>query len=188
MSIKTLASRIVYQNRWMTVREDQIERIDGSAGIYAVVEKPAAALIIPIEEEHLYLIEQFRYPVKKRFLEFPAGSWELKPNADPLELARGELLEETGMSAGKMEYVGHLYYAYGITNQGFHVFRATELVKGDHRREHEEQDLTMTRMPIAQFEDLIRTGVIQDSSTVAAWALAKARAESPLEFGNQSPS
>ncbi len=105
MSIKTLSSRVVYQNRWMTVREDAIERADGSPGIYSVVEKPQAALIIPIEDDHLYLIEQFRYPVGKRYLEFPAGAWELNPKADPLELARGELMEETGYEFSSIEYV-----------------------------------------------------------------------------------
>jgi ADP-ribose pyrophosphatase len=175
MSIKTLASRIVYQNRWMTVREDAIERGDGSPGIYAVVEKPQAALIIPIEDGHLYLIEQFRYPVRGRFLEFPAGTWELNPEADPLELARGELMEETGLRAGKMEYIGHLFYAYGITNQGFHIYRATELSPGEQSREQEEQDLLVKRIPIVEFESLIYGGIIQDSSTVAAWALSKAK-------------
>lgn len=176
MSIKTLASRIVYQNRWMTVREDAIERGDGSPGIYAVVEKPQAALIIPIEDGHLYLIEQFRYPVGRRFLEFPAGAWEMNPQADPIDLAHGELVEETGLRAGKMEYLGHLFYAYGITTQGFHIFRATELSQGEQSREHEEQDLLVKRIAIEEFENLIRSGVIQDSSTIAAWALSKSKA------------
>ena len=47
--MKTIASRVVYQNRWMTVREDEIERLDGSRGIYSFVEKPTAAIIIPLD-------------------------------------------------------------------------------------------------------------------------------------------
>lgn len=173
MSIKTLSSRIVYQNRWMTVREDAIERADGSPGIYAVVEKPKAATIIPIDGDNLYLIEQHRYPVGARFLEFPAGTWEDNPTADPLDLARGELREETGLHAERMDYVGHLFYAYGITNQGFHIYRATGLLQGERAPEHTEQDLVVKQVSIGEFEDLIRCGVIQDSATVAAWALLK---------------
>jgi ADP-ribose pyrophosphatase len=171
MSIKTLSSREVYRNRWMSVREDQIERPDGSHGIYSVVDKPTAACIIPIDGDHIYLIEQYRYPVKKRYLEFPAGAWEDNPGADPLELARGELREETGLLAGRMDYIGHLFYAYGITTQGFHIYRATQLTQGPRDPEHSEQDLTVHRISIAQFEDHIRTGIIQDSATVAAWSL-----------------
>jgi ADP-ribose pyrophosphatase len=72
--MKTTGSRVVYQNRWMRVREDAIERDDGSAGIYGVIEKPDFALIIPIENDSLYLVEQYRYPVAARFLEFPQGT------------------------------------------------------------------------------------------------------------------
>ncbi len=179
MSIKTLSSREVYRNRWMTVREDQIERADGSPGVYSFVEKPTAACIIPIDGDHLYLIEQFRYPVKRRFLEFPAGAWEDNPVADPLDLARGELQEETGLRAARMDYVGHLFYAYGIATQGFHIYRATELTQGARALEHTEQDLTVHRISIAQFEDHIRSGVIEDSATIAAWSLLKVRGLQP---------
>jgi len=60
MSIRTIGSRVVYRNRWMTVREDTIEHPNGAPGIYSVVEKPDFALIIPIEDGHLYLVEQYR--------------------------------------------------------------------------------------------------------------------------------
>jgi ADP-ribose pyrophosphatase len=173
MSIKTLSSRVVYQNRWMTVREDQIERGDGSPGIYSVVEKSQAATIIPIDGDALYLIEQFRYPVGARFLEFPAGTWEDNPTADPLDLARGELREETGLRADCMDYVGHLFYAYGITNQGFHIYRATGLSQGERAPETTEQDLVVKRVLIRDFEAMIHDGTVQDSATVSAWALLK---------------
>jgi hypothetical protein len=75
--MKTISSRVVYQNRWMTLREDAIERLDGSRGIYSFVEKPTAVIIIPLEgtpeDGHLHLVEQLRYPVGKRFLEFLGG-------------------------------------------------------------------------------------------------------------------
>ena len=177
--MKTLSSRVVYQNRWMSVREDQIERADGSAGIYSVVDKHPAAMIIPldgsVEDGHLYLIEQFRYPVSKRFLEFPGGAWEDNPDADHAELARGELREETGLIPGRMDYVGFLYFAYGMSSQGFHLYRATELVQGEATPEHTEQDLEVRRVSIAEFEEMCRDGVIKDSASIAAWALLKAR-------------
>jgi 8-oxo-dGTP pyrophosphatase MutT (NUDIX family) len=177
--MKTISSRVVYKNRWMTVREDEIERADGSPGIYSVVDKPSAAMIIPLEgtpdEGHLYLIEQFRYPVAKRFLEFPGGAWEDEPRADPVELARGELREETGLIPGRIDYVGFLYFAYGMSSQGFHLFCATELAQGEATPEHTEQDLVTKRMSVREFEALCRENAIRDSATIAAWALLKAR-------------
>lgn len=171
--MKTLSTRIVYQNRWMRVREDAIELTDGTPGIYGVVEKPDFALIIPIEDKHLYLVEQFRYPVASRFLEFPQGAWEQNPDADPMELARGELQEETGLTAARMDYLGHLFIAYGMSNQGFHIFRATGLRQGERSLEPEEQDLTVSRVSIAEFELAIRRGSIKDAGTISAWMLHK---------------
>lgn len=177
--MKTISSRVVYENRWMSVREDAIERADGSPGIYAVIDKPTAAMIIPLEgttdDGHVYLIEQFRYPVGKRFLEFPGGAWEDDPGADPADLARGELREETGLVPGRMDYVGFLYYAYGMSSQGFHLYCATELVQGLATPEQTEQDLEMKRVSVREFEELCRDNVIRDSATIAAWALLKAR-------------
>jgi 8-oxo-dGTP pyrophosphatase MutT (NUDIX family) len=177
--MKTIASRVVYRNRWMSVREDQIERDDGSPGIYSVVDKSPAAMIIAIEgsleDGHVYLIEQFRYPVGQRYLEFPGGAWEDDPDADPANLARGELREETGLIAERLDYVGFLYFAYGISSQGFHVYRATGLTQGEPTPEQTEQDLIVKRVAVKEFEDMCRDNVIKDSASIAAWSLLKAR-------------
>jgi ADP-ribose pyrophosphatase len=178
-AMKTIASRVVYRNRWMSVREDQIERADGSPGIYSVVDKPPAAMVIAIEgsitDGYLHLIEQFRYPAGGRFLEFPAGAWEDNPGADPVDLARGELREETGLIPGRMDYVGFLYFAYGMSSQGFHLYCARDLVQGEATPEHTEQDLVVKRISVLEFESLCRDNVIRDSASIAAWAMLKAR-------------
>jgi len=179
LSMKTIDSRVVYKNRWMAVREDEIERLDGSRGIYSYIEKPPAALIIPLEgspeDGHVYLIEQLRYPIGKRFMEFPGGAWEDRPEADPADVARGELQEETGLVPGRMDYVGFLYFAYGMSNQGFHLYCATKLVQGEATPEATEQDLVLHRVSVREFGEMCRDNVIQDSATVASWALLKAR-------------
>ena len=98
VSIETTSTRLVYENRWMRVREDTIRRPDGSSGIYGVVEKPDFVVIVPVDDDgRLHLVEQYRYPVKGRYWELPQGSWEQAPGAEPLEMARAELREETGL-------------------------------------------------------------------------------------------
>ncbi len=91
MSIKKISSREVYRNPWTRVREDVIERPDGKRGVYGVIEKDPACLIIPLEEtaegDFLYLVEQFRYTVGRQSIEFPQGGWE-RADIDPEELAR----------------------------------------------------------------------------------------------------
>lgn len=176
MEMETTATRIVYENRWMRVREDAIRRRDGSSGIFGVVEKPDFVVIVPVEDDgRLHLVEQFRYPVKGRYWELPQGSWEQVPGAEPLEVARGELREETGLDAASMTYVGHLFEAYGYSSQGYHIFIATGLRRGGADREHEEQDLVTQEIPLPEVERMVRDGEIKDATTVAALGLLRLR-------------
>src|SRR4051794_20940650 len=129
--MRVVDTRVVYENRWMRVHEDRTERADGTPGLYGWIEKPPAALIVPIDHDHVWLIEQFRHPVGERFWEFPQGAWEGDAAAAAEELARGELAEETGLRAGRMEHLGRLYFAYGLSNQAVDVWRASGLEPGE---------------------------------------------------------
>ena len=72
--IRRIASREVYRNDWMVVREDEIRRPDGSDGVYGVVDKPTYALVIARDGDRFRLVEQFRYPLGLRRWEFPQGT------------------------------------------------------------------------------------------------------------------
>src|ERR1700684_3899301 len=89
-TITTLSSREVYRNRWMRLREDQILRSNGKKGIYGVVEKEDAAIIIPVDHGVVWLVEQFRYTILVRALELPQGGWEEDVESAE-EIARGGL-------------------------------------------------------------------------------------------------
>jgi 8-oxo-dGTP pyrophosphatase MutT (NUDIX family) len=173
--IRQQASREVYANRWMTVREDEVVRADGSTGIFGVVEKPDFALVIPFDGAGFYTVEQYRYPVSGRFVEFPQGSYEESSGVDPLELARGELAEETGLRAGRIEHLGHLFEAYGYSTQGFHVFLATELEHGEQALTVEEADLRVVYLTTAEFREAVLRGQVKDAPTIAAFALLQLR-------------
>src|ERR1039457_2636699 len=110
-SITTLATREVYRNHWMLVREDQILRSNGEKGIYGVVDKDDSAIILPIDGDRVWLVEQFRYTIQERALELPQGGWEMEID-NPEELARGELKEELGLNSAQMTYLGALWIAY----------------------------------------------------------------------------
>jgi len=172
--IEKLATKLVYKNRWMSVREDQIRRQDGSLGTYGIVEKPDFAIIAAVQNRRLALVEQFRYPVGNRFWELPQGTWDTERD-DPLALAAAELKEETGIVAGSMIHVGHLYLAYGFCTQGYNVFLATALEQQEPQREPEEQGLVSAWFELAVVDEMIRSGVIVDASTVAAMSLIRAK-------------
>jgi 8-oxo-dGTP pyrophosphatase MutT (NUDIX family) len=165
-------SRVVYENRWMRLHEDRTERADGTPGLYAWIEKPPAAVIVPVDGDHVWLVEQHRHPIGARFWEFPQGAWEDEPGALPEDLARGELAEETGLRAAVMEHLGQMFFAYGITDQSFDVWRATGLEPGSQALEATEADLRVSRFTVLELEAMIGDGRMRDAATVAAWHLA----------------
>jgi 8-oxo-dGTP pyrophosphatase MutT (NUDIX family) len=135
-----------------------------------VVEKDDAAIIIPIDEGKVWLVEQFRYTIQERALELPQGGWEMEVE-HPEELARGELKEEMGLDATLMTDLGTLWIAYGFTRQKQHVFLATGLTHTEKDPDPEEHDLVIRSIPVEEFEQLMREGVVRDNCTLSAWGL-----------------
>ncbi len=174
MGIKTIDSREVYRNKWTSVREDIIEYEDGQRGIYGVVDKDPAVIVIPLEAtaegEFLWLVRQFRYTVGASFYELPQGGWETA-DADPEEMARGELAEETGLRAQRMTPLADLWIGYGVLRQRHHVYLAEGLTPGETAREAEEQGMTVHRVSVTEFEAMLLDGRVTDNCTAAAWGL-----------------
>ncbi len=169
--VESLGTRQVYANPWMTVREDEVLRPDGTKGIYGVVDKPDFALVIPLDGERVRLVEQYRYPLGLRRWEFPQGTAPDRADSDPLALAARELREETGLRAGRMVELGLLDVAPGMSSQRGRVFLATELTEGFHEREHEEQDMRSAWFARADFEAMIAKAEITDAQSIAAYTL-----------------
>ena len=169
--IQRIASREVYRNDWMTVREDQVRRRDGSDGIYGVVDKPTYALIIACDGDRFRLVEQFRYPLGLRRWEFPQGTAPARADLDPAALAHRELREETGLRASSMVPIGLLDVAAGMSSQRGRVFVATGITEGEHDREHTEQDMHSEWFGRSDVEQMMRDGEITDAQSLAAWTL-----------------
>jgi 8-oxo-dGTP pyrophosphatase MutT (NUDIX family) len=170
-TVQQMNSRQVYANAWMTVREDDVRRPDGSAGIYGVIDKPDYALVIAARDDRLHLVEQFRYPLGLRRWEFPQGTAPNRADSDPAELAARELREETGLRAGRMVQIGLLDVAPGMSSQRGRVFLATELTAGHPEREVEEQDMRSAWFTRSRVEDMITQGDVTDAQSIAAYGL-----------------
>ena len=125
-----------------------------------------------LEADAVWLVQQFRHPVGERFWEFPQGAWEDAPDADAEALARGELAEETGLRAARLEHLGRLYFAYGLSDQYVDVWRATGLEPGAQALEPTEYGLVARRFERTEVERMIRDNEIRDAASVAAWHLA----------------
>ena len=171
--ITTLTSRLAYQNPWLTVREDTVRRADGSDGLYGVVERPDFVVLAAIAGDCIAMVEQYRYPVRRRVWELPMGGCE--PGATPLQTAATELREETGLVANQLAFVASILMGPGFCNQIGHIFLATGLQAGPAQREATEQGMICRNMPIAELERMIASGELQDAATLAALAALRFR-------------
>lgn len=174
MSIKQISSREVYSNPWCSVREDVIERENGERGIYGVMDKHPAVILVPLEHtaegDFVWLVRQFRYTVGSSFYELPQGGWETA-DVNPEELARGELREETGLTAQCMTHLADQWIAYGAMRQIHHVYLAEGFTQGETDRDPEEHDMTVHRVPVSEFEAMMLDGRVMDNCTIAAWGI-----------------
>lgn len=166
--IRQVSSQVVYSNAWMTVREDATEHPDGSPGMYGYVVRPDFVLIVPEEDDGFHIVEEYRYPIGRRSWSFPQGTAEAETREDE---ARRELAEETGLRADRLLLLGHMDNAHGMTSQGLHVYLATGLTRGEPDREHSEQDMRQRWVHRTEFEQMILSGSITDSSSIAAYTL-----------------
>ena len=161
---QTLASREIYRNDWMRLREDNVITPGGKTGIYGVVETSPAIGIVPLDEHlHTFLVGQYRYPLKTYSWEIPEGGAE--PGETNLAAAKRELKEETGLLAGKWTKLGSLYTSNSITNEIGYVFLAEDLTYGAAQPEHTE-DLMIKRLPFSKAYQMVLNYTIKDALAV----------------------
>jgi ADP-ribose pyrophosphatase len=140
----------------------KVVRTDGKE----IVEHGAAVAIVPISDGQVTLVRQKRVATQGKVLELPAGI--LEDGEAPLESARRELREETGLHGGEWAEVAVFYTSPGFTDEKIHLFIATGLQQGEARPEGTE-DLELVRVPLEQVPSLLEE--IEDGKTLAGLLL-----------------
>jgi 8-oxo-dGTP pyrophosphatase MutT (NUDIX family) len=168
---RTLGSRTIYRNSWLTLREDRVIRPDGAEGIYGVVEiLPSCGIVAINEDNQIALVGQWRYVHNKYSLEIPTGGSE--QGETPLDAAKRELLEETGLTARDWTALGTVDNSNGVTTDTAHLFLARNLTTGPPVPQGDEQ-VELRWMPFADAVLSVMNGEITESVSVAAILKAK---------------
>jgi 8-oxo-dGTP pyrophosphatase MutT (NUDIX family) len=172
MTWQTLASRSVYENRWIRVREDDVDGPDGR-GIYGVVEvrHPSVFVVALDVHDRVCLVSVDRYATGGRSLELPAGGTD---GEEPLDAARRELGEETGFAASAWTRLGGMNALNGIANAPEHVFlaRGVRRLRSAAGSQAAEGIQDVVWMPFADVLTLISEGGMSDGESIAAIAFA----------------
>lgn len=167
MSWKKLSSRTVYENDWMRVIEDRVINPGGGQNQYGYVHfKNRAIAILPLDDAgNTWLVGQERYTLDEYSWELPMGG--APHDEEPLDAAKRELREETGLSASRWSEVMRLHTSNSITDELAIVYVAEGLTEGETEFE-ETEDLQIRRLPLADAVELVYHGEITDAISVAA--------------------
>lgn len=164
---KTLSTRQVYDNKWIQLEEHQVINPAGGKGIYGKVHfKNTAIGIIPLDEHgNTWLVGQHRYTLNTYSWEIPEGGCPL--GTLPLDSAKRELQEETGITASRWQHVMRLHTSNSVTNEEGFIFLAEGLTFGKNNLEETEADLVVKKLPFSEVLKMVMNEEITDSLTVA---------------------
>jgi ADP-ribose pyrophosphatase len=170
-----LGSKRLLTNRYFSLRSERLRLPDG--GIkdpYFVLERPDAAIIVPITDRgEVVLVRQYRPPLEMMELGLPAGLVEA--GEMPEEAARRELAEETGYTGGEWERLGSLASSPSLKDNWAYLFLARGVEETTAPDPDEHELVEVVRVPVEDLRDLVHSGKIVSSSGVAAVMLALER-------------
>jgi ADP-ribose pyrophosphatase len=159
-----LASETVFKGRLLHVKRDRVRLPNGGESTREYIVHPGAVVIIPVFDNGDLLLErQHRYPLRRDFIELPAG--KIDPGEDDLTCAKRELEEETGFTAAEWREVTTIYPCIGYSDERLAFYLAKGLREGIHGRDHDEF-LEIFRLPFAEAMQWVRDGRICETKTV----------------------
>jgi len=170
---RTLDSRLVFEGVFLKLFVDHVQSADGHQGTREYLRHPGAVMIIPLlDAEHVLLERQFRYPLGRSIVEFPAG--KIDPGESPFACATRELLEETGYTARRWSYLGGLHNAIAYSDEKIEIFLAEDLERNGDATLDAGETLEVFEAPWRQLLEWVRDGAVTDVKTmVGAFWLEK---------------
>ena len=172
---KTLESRLIYKNPWIKLHEDKVRTPSGKTMLYSWYESADVVVVVPfLDDSTLVMIKQYRYPLHKALLEFPAGHIENGEN--PKETAVRELAEETGYHSKEIEYVYAYHPSVSKTRQVVYVFKAKELTTGGEEgmgslRHESTEDIKVEKVKVKELAQMITNKKIENAGTLIAYLI-----------------
>lgn len=168
-----LSSEAVFDGVLLHVRKDSVKLPNGKTSVREYIEHPGAvALVAYMPDGDILLLNQFRYPLKKVFIELPAG--KIDPGETPEETGLRELEEETGYKASELKFLTTIHPCIGYSNEVIHIYEAFSLSEGNKQTDDNEFTETFT-LSLDDAIQKVKTGEITDVKTMVGLMSAKMR-------------
>jgi 8-oxo-dGTP pyrophosphatase MutT (NUDIX family) len=161
---KPTSTKVVYQNPWITIREDTTVTSSGQTGIYAYMESRDSVMVAPVNgEDEIFLVKAFRYPTKAWGWELPGGGGD---GEELIGASRRELEEETGIRVENIEKLGETLVCNGLMTEKQTTCVAWNLSFDGQREQSDEVFADQRFFSIEEIENMIKTGEINDNQTI----------------------
>jgi ADP-ribose pyrophosphatase len=159
-----LASRRIYANKWMAIREDQVRLPDGRETIYGVVDCGNCVGVLPfVDSGHVLLVGQYRYVAQRFTWEMPTGG--VRPRESLEAAAQRELAEEAGRRAGRLTWISTYHTSKSVMNETAHLYLGEDLSSAD-RPADATEFIERRVFPFSEVLEMVRRAEITDSMTV----------------------
>jgi 8-oxo-dGTP pyrophosphatase MutT (NUDIX family) len=164
---KILGEKKVYENPWISLTEYDVINPSGGKGIYGKVHFKGLAIgILPLDQQmNTWLVGQYRFPLNQYSWEIPEGGGRL--DIEPLESARRELLEETGLVAAEWSPLMEMYLSNSVSDEHAIIFLARNL-RQEQPQPDETEQLQIKKVSFTEAYQMVEKGMITDSMSVAA--------------------
>jgi 8-oxo-dGTP pyrophosphatase MutT (NUDIX family) len=162
---KVTGSEVKYTNPWVSVREDQVVRLDGTPGIFGVVDIQDGCSVLALDKAgNVYLEREYRYALENTSMEVVSGGMD--NDESPLEAARRELKEEAGLTAQKWTDLGFINLHTTIVQCRNYLFLAEDIEEGARSLDPNEK-IEIVKMPLSQAYEMVTQGQITHAASVA---------------------
>jgi ADP-ribose pyrophosphatase len=169
---KTLKTEDIYQGNIIKIQNLTVSLPNGKEATRDIVLHPGAAVVVPVNNKgELYMVKQFRKPLDITTLELPAGKLD-SATEDPKVCAERELMEETGLRAGKLEHLISIHTTPGFCNEVIHMYLATELTQGESCTD-EDEFLDVEKIHITNLVNMVLEHKITDAKTIIGVLMAE---------------
>ena len=161
---QTLDDRLMYEGDYLKLHRATVQLPNGASSYREYLKHPGAVMIMPLFENGDVLLErQYRYPMRKVFIEFPAGKKDA--GEAPLETAKRELLEETGYRAERYTHVTDIHNALAYCDEVIHFYLAEGLIQAGEQQLDDNEFVQVLRVPLSQLMTWIKNGWVSDVKT-----------------------